>query len=170
MVAARTAAMVFNRIVDRHFDAVNPRTAGRTLAAGRLSAGFAWGIFLAAAGLLFVAAWQLNWLTLTLAPLGLFITCGYSLTKRFTAWTHLFLGLSLGGAPLGAWIAVRAGISHEPLLLGAAVMFWTAGFDIIYSLQDREFDLEAGLHSLPARLGGIRALQLARFFHTLTVL
>ena len=169
MVGARTAAMAFNRLVDRHFDAANPRTAARALPAGRLTAGHAWGVFGAALALLLLAAWRLNPLTLMLAPLAVVILCGYSLTKRFTAWTHLVLGLSLSGAPLGAWIAVRGSVALPPLLLAGGVLFWTAGFDVIYALQDVDFDRRARLHSLPARYGAVAALHLARLFHLLAV-
>ena len=170
MVGARTAAMAFNRLADRHFDAANPRTAARALPAGRLRPGHAWALFAAAALLLVLAAWRLNPLALTLSPLALAILCGYSLTKRFTSWSHLVLGLSLAGAPLGAWIAVRGGIEAEAFLLGGAVLFWTAGFDVIYALQDLDFDRAAGLHSLPARLGASAALRLARLFHLAALL
>ena len=165
MVGARTTAMAFNRIVDRHFDAANPRTSGRSLPAGRLTVTWAWGVCAAGTVLLLVAAWRLQPLALALAPLALLILCGYSLTKRFTDWTHLVLGLALAGAPLGAWIAVRGGVATEPLLLAAAVLLWTAGFDIPYACQDTEADRAAGLHSLPARWGPERALRAARLFH-----
>ncbi|MFQ5669262.1 MAG: UbiA-like polyprenyltransferase [Acidobacteriota bacterium] len=167
MVGARTAAMAFNRLVDRRFDTANPRTAARTLPAGRLTPAFAWGVFASASLLFLIAAWQLNGLALALAPLALVILCGYSFTKRFTPWTHLFLGLSLAGAPLGAWIAVRAGVSTEAFLLSGAVLFWTAGFDVIYALQDADSDRSLGLHSLPAWLGPAAALRWARAFHFL---
>lgn len=170
MVGARTAAMAFNRLVDRRFDAANPRTAGRSLPAGRLGSGHAWGVFSAALVLLLVAAWQLNPLTLMLVPLAVVILCGYSLTKRFTAWTHLVLGLALSGAPLGAWIAVRGSVALPPFLLSAGVLFWTAGFDVIYALQDVDFDRRERLHSLPARYGPAVALRLSRLFHLLAVL
>lgn len=170
MVAARTAAMIFNRLLDRHLDAENPRTARRSLPAGRLTPLFASSVFAVSVGLLLLAAWRLNPLALKLAPLALLIICGYSLTKRFTALSHLVLGLSLAGAPLGAWIAVRGDVSPVPLLLAAAVLFWTAGFDIIYALQDEQHDRSAGLHSLPVLLGPRRALTMARLFHLFTVI
>ena len=169
MVGARTAAMTFNRLADRRLDAANPRTAGRALPAGRLTPAYAWGIFALSVFLLVLAAWRLNPLALRLSPVALGILCAYSLTKRFTAWTHLFLGLTLAGAPLGAWIAVQGGVSREPFILAGAVLLWTAGFDIIYALQDVEFDRKAGLHSLPAHLGPRPALRLAGFFHVLAV-
>ncbi len=169
MVMARTAAMTFNRLVDRHLDAANPRTAGRSLPAGRLSPAYAWAVCLLAVAGLLVAAWQLNPLALALAPLALVILCGYSLTKRFTAFSHVALGLALAGAPLGAWIAVRGDIRPLPLVLSLAVLTWTAGFDIIYALQDETFDRRAGLHSLPVLLGPQRALLAARSFHGATI-
>lgn len=169
MVGARTAAMSFNRLIDRHFDAANPRTAERALPAGRLTPLYVWGVFGVSLLLLLVAAWQLNPLTLKLAPLAIVILCGYSLTKRFTSWTHLVLGLSLSGAPLGAWIAVRGSVELLPFLLSAAVLFWTAGFDVVYALQDVDFDRRARLHSLPARLGPAAALRLARWSHLMAV-
>ncbi|MFQ5766514.1 MAG: UbiA-like polyprenyltransferase [Acidobacteriota bacterium] len=169
MVGARTAAMTFNRLLDRPMDAANPRTAGRSLPAGRLTTSHAWGVFGLGLALLLLAAWRLNPLALALAPLAVVIICGYSLTKRFTHLTHLFLGLSLAGAPLGAWIAVRADLGLPALLLAAAVLFWTAGFDVIYSLQDLAFDQEHGLHSLPVHLGAESALRLAKLFHLLAV-
>ncbi len=170
MVGARTAAMTFNRLADRHLDAANPRTASRSLPAGRLTTGYAWGVFAASALLLVLAAWQLNPLALALSPVALLILCGYSFTKRFTTASHLVLGLSLAGAPLGAWIAVRGDLAAEPVLLGAAVLFWTAGFDVIYALQDLDFDRRAGLRSLPAWLGPAGALRAARAFHLLAIL
>ncbi len=170
MVAARTAAMTFNRLIDRHIDASNPRTANRSLPAGRLTPLYVYGVCAMSAGLLLLAAWRLNPLALKLAPLALLIICGYSLTKRFTSLSHLVLGLALAGAPLGAWIAVRGDVRLEPLLLAAAVLFWTAGFDVIYALQDEQFDRGAGLHSLPVFLGPVRALNTARLFHLVTVI
>lgn len=170
MVTARTAAMIFNRLMDRHIDATNPRTAGRSLPAGRLSPVFAGGVFIASVLGLVLAAWQLNPLALALSPLALVILCGYSLTKRFTSLSHVVLGLALAGAPLGAWIAVRGDIQILPLVLGLAVLVWTTGFDVIYALQDEAFDRKAGLHSLPVRLGPARALVFARVCHFLTVI
>jgi 4-hydroxybenzoate polyprenyltransferase len=165
MVAARTAAMSFNRLADHHIDADNPRTAGRALPAGRLSRSFTWAVTATSAGLFLVAAWALNPLCLALAPPALAILLGYSYTKRFTAASHLWLGFSLGIAPVGAWIAVTGTLDWAPLVLGTAVCFWVAGFDVIYSLQDEAFDRGRGLHSLPASLGGHSALRMARVFH-----
>jgi 4-hydroxybenzoate polyprenyltransferase len=169
MVGARTAAMTFNRIVDRRVDALNPRTAGRSLPAGRLSVGYAWVVFAVACALLVTAAWRLNPLALVLSPVALVTICGYSLTKRFTSWTHLVLGLSLAGAPLGAWIAVRGSLAATPLLLAAAVLFWTAGFDMIYACQDLAAARASGLRSIPARFGAAGALGISRGLHALAV-
>ena len=167
MVSARTAAMSFNRLADHHIDADNPRTAARALPAGRLRRHFAWAVTAVSAALFLIAAGALNPLCLVLAPPALAVLFGYSYTKRFTAASHLFLGFSLGIAPIGAWIAIVEGLAWPPLVLGAAVCFWVAGFDVIYSLQDEHFDRDHGLHSLPARLGGQRALRVARCLHFL---
>lgn len=165
MVAARSAAMAFNRIVDADLDARNPRTRMRHLPAGLLSTGFAWG-FVAAASLLFLlAAHQLNVLCFRLAPVALGIVFLYSFTKRFTSFSHLVVGFALGIAPAAAWIAVRGSLDPRILWLTAAVTLWTAGFDIIYSCQDYEFDLAESLFSLPRRLGVARALRVAQLFH-----
>ena len=162
MVAARSAAMAFNRLLDAPIDARNPRTSGRALPAGALSKRFA-AAFVALASVAFVAAAaQLNPLCLKLSPLALAIALGYSFTKRFTALSHLVLGAVLGIAPAAAWIAIRGTIDPAILLLSAAVTLWTAGFDIIYSCQDVEFDRSAGLHSLPARFGIAKALLVSR--------
>lgn len=171
--AARFAAMGFNRVVDKHYDALNPRTQGRELPSGRLTSSQA-GVSIAVAAAVFVfAAWELNPLCGWLAPVALGWTFFYSYTKRFTRWAHNVLGLSLGIAPVGAYLAV-AGAWARPwyalVLLAAAVMFWVAGFDIIYALQDVDFDRSHGLHSLPARSGVRRALLLARLFHAASVL
>jgi 4-hydroxybenzoate polyprenyltransferase len=165
MVGARSAAMAHNRLADRRLDASNPRTASRALASGALSVGFA-RAFLAASTVLFVAAAaSLNRLTLILSPVALALLLVYSYTKRFTALSHLVLGLCLALAPVGAWIAVRGSLETLPVLLGLAVLFWTAGFDVIYSLQDEEFDRQAGLKSIPARLGARGALAMSALFH-----
>ncbi len=165
MVSARTAAMAFNRLVDHHIDSDNPRTSGRALPAGRLSRSFAWAVTAAAAAVFLVAAASLDPLCLVLAPPALAVLLGYSYSKRFTAASHLWLGVALAIAPLGAWIAVTGRVEWPALILAAAVALWVAGFDVIYSLQDETFDRKRGLHSLPARLGGWRALRLARLFH-----
>lgn len=169
MVAARTAAMAFNRLADHRLDALNPRTAGRSLPAGRLGRPFVVAITVIACALFVVAAALLNTLCLILAAPTLAVLLGYSYAKRFTVAAHLWLGLSLGIAPIGAWIAVTGALALPPVVLGAAVMLWVGGFDVIYSLQDEGFDRSTGLHSLPARLGAGRALFLARAFHVLAL-
>ena len=169
MVGARSAAMAHNRLADREFDAANPRTADRALPSGALSVGFV-RAFLAASVLLFLlAAASLNRLTLLLSPVALALLLLYAYTKRFTWLSHLFLGLCLGLAPVGAWIAVRGNLETLPVLLGAAVLFWTAGFDILYALQDEAFDRKAGLQSLPARWGARPALAVSALFHVAMV-
>jgi 4-hydroxybenzoate polyprenyltransferase len=169
MVSARSAAMGFNRLVDRTIDARNPRTASRELPRGVLSAREV-ALFVAASSAVFVAAAaMLNPLCLALSPIALAIVFGYSYTKRFTAASHLVLGLALAVAPVGAWVAIDGRFAKAPLVLGAAVLVWVAGFDTIYSCQDEEFDRAAGLHSLPARFGVRRALALARGMHVLAV-
>jgi 4-hydroxybenzoate polyprenyltransferase len=165
MVGARSAAMAFNRLVDQRFDAANPRTAGRALPAGRLSPAFVAGFVVASAALLLLAAWQLNPLAFALSPVALAVLLAYSYTKRFTALSHLVLGLALAGAPLGAWIAVRGDLTWPPVVLGAAVLCWVAGFDVLYALQDREFDRMAGLHSVPVRCGVAGALWISGALH-----
>ena len=173
MVCARTCAMAFNRIVDRRFDAANPRTAGRHLPTGQISLGSAWTLWgLTAAGFI-AASWLLNPLCFYLSPVALFVVCFYSVTKRFTDYTHVFLGVALALAPLGAWIAVTGGLDflperegafslkHSailPLLLAVAVVFWLVGFDLIYAIQDYDFDRRHGLHSLVVRWGVQNAL------------
>jgi len=170
MVGARSAAMAFNRLVDAGIDRRNPRTRMRHLPAGLLSRGFAWGFVVAACLLFFLAAGMLNPLCLRLAPLALALVFFYSFTKRFTAFSHLVLGFCLGVAPAAAWIAVRGSLDPRILWLTAAVTCWTAGFDIIYSCQDYEFDRAEGLFSIPRRLGIAPALLVARGLHLLMVL
>ena len=165
MVGARTAAMAFNRIADARIDAANPRTAGRPIPSGRVSIAVAWWLVAAGAALLVAAAWRLNPLCLMLSPLALAWVLGYSFAKRFTPLSHLWLGIGLGIAPVGAWVAVRGAIAAPPLVLAAAVAAWVAGFDTLYALQDEAFDRAAGLHSLPARLGARGALATARALH-----
>ena len=169
MVAARSAAMAFNRWIDADIDGRNPRTKMRHLPAGLLSRGFTMAFTVAASLLLFFAAFELNRLCLELAPLALAIVLFYSYTKRFTSFSHLVLGLSLGIAPAAAWIAVRGSLDPRILLLTAAVTFWTAGFDIIYSCQDYDFDREEGLWSIPRVMGIAAALRLARLLHVLMI-
>ncbi len=167
MVAARSAAMAFNRWVDARIDAANPRTRTRAIPAGLLTANFVLMFTIVASAVFFLAASQLNHLALVLAPLVLVVLLGYSLTKRFTRWSHLVLGLALGMAPAGAWIAVRGSLDPRILLLTAAVTFWTAGFDVLYSCQDYEHDCQSGLHSIPRYLGIRDALMVGRVFHIL---
>jgi 4-hydroxybenzoate polyprenyltransferase len=169
MVGARTAAMTFNRIADRAIDAENPRTASRALPAGRLPVGYAAGLCAGASLLFFVAAWELNRLAFALAFPTLAVLFGYSFTKWFTALSHLVLGLCLGIAPVGAWVAVRGRIEWAPVALGLAVLFWTGGFDVLYALQDEAFDRTRGLRSLPVRLGSKRALVVSALFHATTL-
>jgi 4-hydroxybenzoate polyprenyltransferase len=165
MVGARSVAMAFNRVLDADIDGRNPRTRMRHLPAGLLSRGFAWG-FIAFWSVVFLfAARELNPLCFRLAPLALAVVMGYSATKRFTALSHLVLGFSLGIAPAAAWIAMRGSLDARILWLTAAVTLWTAGFDIIYSCQDFEFDTEAGLFSMPRRLGIAGALWVSRLLH-----
>jgi 4-hydroxybenzoate polyprenyltransferase len=168
-VGARSAAMGFNRLADQAIDARNPRTAGRELPRGLLSRAEVWAFVALSAATLVLAAAMLNPLCLKLSPIALLIVLGYSFTKRFTALSHIVLGLSLAIAPVGAWVAVRGQFDLPPVVLGLAVLLWVAGFDTIYACQDAGFDRESGLHSLPARLGIRRALMLARVFHVMAV-
>jgi len=165
MVGARSAAMAFNRLADARFDAANPRTADRALPAGKISRG-ATLLFIGVSAALFMgAAAQLNRVCFALSPLALLVILGYSLTKRFTSASHLVLGLSLGLAPVGGWLAVRGDLGLAVMVLAGAVLFWVAGFDILYALQDEEFDRRAGLFSLPARVGPTWARRLAVLCH-----
>jgi 4-hydroxybenzoate polyprenyltransferase len=165
MVAARSAAMAFNRILDTEIDARNHRTAMRHLPAGLLSARFAWGFTIIASAVFVVAAFQLGMLCLLLSPLALAILFFYSFAKRFTMFSHLILGFCLGIAPAAAWIAMRGSLDPRILYLTAAVMFWTAGFDVIYACQDYEFDNTESLFSIPKHIGIARALLVARLLH-----
>ena len=165
MVAARSAAMTVNRIVDLRYDRENPRTNKRALVTGELAVSFAWIFTVVAIALFFVAAWQLNPLALKLAPVALAILFFYSFTKRFTNWSHLFLGLALGISPAAAWIAVTGTLDWRMLILCAAVTLWVGGFDVLYACQDLEFDRGAGLYSVPKRFGIARALLVARVMH-----
>ncbi|HEY8461830.1 MAG TPA: UbiA-like polyprenyltransferase [Blastocatellia bacterium] len=168
MVGARSAAMAFNRLVDREFDAANPRTKTRAIPAGLLSPRFVAAFTVASSALFFLGAFMLNRLTLILSPVALASVLAYSYAKRVTSLSHLILGWCLAIAPTGAWIAVRGAIdSPAPLLLSLAVMLWTAGFDIIYACQDRDFDAQAGLHSIPRKFGVARALLISRGLHAL---
>ncbi len=171
--AARFAAMAFNRIADRDLDALNPRTAAREIPSGAISLRSASVAVVIASALFFVAAWQLNPLCLALAPLALAWVLGYSYTKRFTRFAHLVLGLGLGIAPVGGYLAITGAWSDPWWILPAlavAVMSWVAGFDIFYALQDVGFDREQGLHSIPAAVGERRAIGVARLLHAITVL
>jgi 4-hydroxybenzoate polyprenyltransferase len=170
MIGARSAAMSFNRLIDRHIDARNPRTAQRALPAGLLSTQFVAGFALLASALLVFAAYQLNPLAFRLSPVALAVLFVYSYTKRFTVFSHLVLGFCLGMAPAAAWIAIRGTLSPSILLLTAAVTLWTAGFDILYACQDVDFDRRTGLHSVPQRWGIARALQVSAAMHALMVL
>ena len=166
MFGARSAAMTFNRIIDRKHDAENPRTASRELPSGKLSVNFAWAFFIASVLLFEIAAYSLNWLTFALSPVALLSILGYSYAKRYTSFAHLILGWSLAISPTAAWIAVRGAIDSEvPLLLSLLVMMWTAGFDVLYACQDYEYDKRAGLRSIPARFGIKNSLNIARIFH-----
>jgi 4-hydroxybenzoate polyprenyltransferase len=169
MVGARSGAMAVNRIADRHLDAANPRTRDRALPAGTIRVGAAVAFAAVAFAIFLAAAWMLNPLCFALSPLALLVLCGYSYTKRFTALSHLILGLALGLAPIGAWIAVRGSLATPVLALGLGVVFWVAGFDILYALQDVDFDREVGLFSIPARLGIAAGVWVARGFHLATL-
>jgi 4-hydroxybenzoate polyprenyltransferase len=170
MVGARSAAMAFNRLVDRGYDALNPRTADRELPRRRVGSGAVGAFTCGAAGIFFWAAWMLNPLALALSPLALTIILGYSYTKRITSLSHLFLGLSLGIAPVGGWVAVTGTLDLPPFVLAGAVLFWVAGFDVIYACQDLDFDRGTGLYSIPAKLGVARALRISAYFHAIMVL
>src|SRR5712692_618733 len=167
MVAARSAAMSFNRLADASIDAANPRTRARALPAGMLTQSFVRNFVVLSSGVLVLAAWELNRLAFLLSPLALVILLLYSYTKRWTRWSHLALGFALGVAPAAAWIAVRGSLDPRILLLTAAVPFWVGGFDVLYACQDLEFDQQAGLHSIPRYLGVGNALWIARLFHLL---
>jgi 4-hydroxybenzoate polyprenyltransferase len=167
MVGARSAAMGFNRLVDRKIDAENPRTATRALPAGQVSPGWVAGFVAVSAALLVVACWRLNPLTLALSPIALAVVLGYSFTKRFTWASHLVLGLALAIAPIGAWAAVRGTLDGTPFLLAGAVLLWVAGFDVLYALQDLDFDRRRGLHSIPARFGVVGSLWISGVLHAL---
>ena len=169
MVGARSAAMAHNRLADRELDGANPRTAERALPSGRLSVGYARAFLAVSVAVFLVAAASLNRLTLLLAPVALAVLFLYSYAKRFTSLSHVLLGVCLAMAPVGAWVAVRGDLGAVPVFLGLAVVFWTAGFDVIYSLQDEAHDRAVGLHSLPARLGARAALTISSAFHAVMV-
>lgn len=165
MVAARSAAMTMNRIADLRYDRENPRTKQRALVTGALTVQFAWFFTLAAVAVFFLAAWQLNSLALKLAPLAIAILFFYSFTKRFTNWSHLFLGFALGISPAAAWIAITGGLDGRMLILCAAVTLWVGGFDVLYACQDVDYDQRAGLFSVPKKFGIASALIIARAMH-----
>jgi 4-hydroxybenzoate polyprenyltransferase len=169
MVAARSAAMGFNRLVDRRFDALNPRTANRELPRGVMSVAEATAFVLMASALFVFAASQLNTLCFMLSPVALAIVFWYSLAKRFTTWTQLFLGLAMAVAPVGGWLAVGGRGGPEPWLLALAIGAWVGGFDVLYACQDIDFDRAHGLQSIPVRFGVPAALAISRALHVLTV-
>jgi 4-hydroxybenzoate polyprenyltransferase len=169
MVAARSAAMAFNRWADASIDAANPRTSARALPAGHLSPAFVVTFVVASSAVFVLAASQLNRLALLLSPVALAVILLYSYTKRVTRWSHLVLGLALGIAPSAAWIAVRGSLDPRILLLTAAVTFWVGGFDVLYACQDYDFDRHTGLHSIPRYFGIAASLWIARAFHLLMV-
>jgi 4-hydroxybenzoate polyprenyltransferase len=165
LVAARSAAMAFNRLADAEIDAGNPRTATRAIPAGHLSRGFVFWFVAISSAILIFAAWMLNPLAFYLSPIALAIVFFYSYTKRFTRWAHLVLGLAMGVAPAAAWVAVRGTFDPRILIVTAAVMFWGGGFDVLYSCQDYEYDCDAGLFSVPSKFGIANALKISRLFH-----
>lgn len=165
MVGARSAAMSFNRIVDAGYDAQNPRTSGRAIPAGKLTRAETAAFMLVMTGLFLFSAYMLSWLAFMLSPAALVVIFGYSYTKRFTDYSHFVLGLALGIAPVGAWIAIKEEFHPIALLLGLAVVLWTAGFDLIYACQDIESDRRTGLRSLSKRLGPTGALVLSAILH-----
>ena len=163
--AARSSAMAFNRIADRHLDAQNPRTADREIPSGTLSVPRVWGLVTVSIAVFLAASWAINPLCGKLAPFALVVLLGYSYTKRFTPFCHYLLGLALGMAPVAGWIAVTGTFALAPIVLGLGVIFWTAGFDTLYACQDVEFDRSMGLHSIPAKLGTKKALKVAVLSH-----
>ncbi|HJZ66152.1 MAG TPA: UbiA-like polyprenyltransferase [Candidatus Acidoferrum sp.] len=165
MVSARSAAMTINRIADLRYDKENPRTKMRALATGALSVSFAWVFTVIAVAIFAIAAWQLNPLALKLSPVALAVLFLYSFTKRFTNWSHLFLGFALGISPAAAWIAVTGHLDLRMLILCAAVTLWVGGFDVLYACQDVDFDKNAGLFSIPKRFGIQKALWISRIMH-----
>ena len=169
MVGARSAAMAFNRLVDLPFDSKNPRTVNRALPRRLVTKGFVIGFIVVSSAALVFAASRLNRLSLALSPLALAIIFFYSFTKRFTWLSHIFLGVALAAAPVGAWIALRGTIEASPLILGLAVALWVSGFDIIYSCQDVDFDVKESLYSIPKRFGTAAALRISAFFHMIMI-
>ena len=169
MVGARSCAMAFNRLADADIDSQNPRTATRAIPAGLITKGSVWVFTLVSAGLLVFAAWRLNPLAFALSPVALAVIMGYSYTKRFTALSHLWLGLALSISPVGAWIAITGRFDWTPIMLCCVVLLWTAGFDIIYACQDVSFDRKHGLHSIPARIGIRWSLWVSSALHVVAV-
>lgn len=169
MVGARSCAMAFNRLADADIDSKNPRTSTRAIPAGLITKGAVWVFTVVSAGLLVCAAWRLNPLAFALSPVALAVIMGYSFTKRFTALSHLWLGLALSISPVGAWIAITGRFDWTPIVLCCVVLLWTAGFDIIYACQDVNFDRKHGLHSIPARIGIRWALWISSALHVVAV-
>lgn len=169
MAGARTTAMAMNRLIDAEIDARNPRTAVRAIPAGLIGKGLTFVFIVAAIALMLFSAYMLNPLCLKLSPIALFFLLLYSYCKRFTSLAHVVLGICLAAAPIGAWVAIRGTIDSPALVLGGVVLFWVAGFDILYALQDLEFDRTAGLHSIPVLLGVNGSLWAARVFHLIMI-
>ena len=169
MVAARSAAMGFNRLVDARMDALNPRTAGREIPRGAMSIGEATGFVVLASAVFVYASWRLSTICFVLSPVALAIVFWYSLAKRYTTWTQLYLGLAMAVAPVGGWLAVGGRGGWEPWLLATAIGLWVGGFDVLYACQDVEFDRAHNLHSIPARFGVARALRVSRAMHVVAV-
>lgn len=169
MVGARTAAMAMNRLIDADIDARNPRTAVRAIPAGLIGRGLTFVFIILSTALMLFSAYMLNPLCLKLAPIALFFLLLYSYCKRFTSLAHVVLGICLAAAPIGAWVAIRGTIDAPAVVLGSVVLFWVAGFDILYALQDLDFDRSAGLHSIPVLLGVNGSLWAARIFHLIMI-
>ncbi|MCG9126495.1 UbiA family prenyltransferase [Candidatus Poribacteria bacterium] len=170
MVGARSCAMAYNRLADSQIDSQNPRTSTRAIPAGLITKGSVWLFTIISAGLLVIAAWQLNPLALALSPVALAVIMGYSYTKRFTSLSHFWLGLALSISPVGAWIAITGRFDWTPIILCGVVLLWTAGFDIIYACQDINFDRKHGLYSIPARIGIRWSLWISSTLHVVAVL
>ncbi|WP_044640244.1 UbiA-like polyprenyltransferase [Risungbinella massiliensis] len=170
MVGARSAAMALNRLIDRHIDAKNPRTANRHIPAGLVSVSFTWGFVIASFFVLFVAAYQLNMLAVKLLPIAVFFLVIYSYTKRFTWACHLVLGIATGLGSLGGWVATTGQVDLAGIVLFVSVALWIGGFDVIYACQDFEFDRSEGIHSIPARFGLKRGLAISTWMHVGTII
>ena len=170
MVGARSGAMGFNRLIDRKWDALNPRTANRPSATGEISPTQMILMIILSFALLIYAAWELNMTAFYLSPVAIFLVCFYSYSKRFTSYSHFFLGVAIGAAPVAAWIAVTGQISPTSLILGGSVFTWIAGFDILYALQDLDFDKKTGLNSIPVHFGVKNSLMIARALHLITAI